>query len=98
MKEPWQPGETISIAIGQGYNLVTPLQLANAYSAFANGGTLWRPHLIKRIESTDGKIYKEFSPEKKGELGLSKKTIDILNQALWGVVNEQGGTGGPPGY
>ena len=93
MKEPWQPGETISIAIGQGFNLVTPLQLASAYSAFANGGTLWRPHLIKRIESTDGRIYKEFSPEKKGALGLSKKTIEIINKALWGVVNEPGGTG-----
>jgi penicillin-binding protein 2 len=93
MKEPWQPGETISISIGQGFDLVTPLQLASAYSAFANGGTLWRPHLIKRIESTDGKIYKEFLPEKKGELGLSKKTMEIINKALWGVVNEPGGTG-----
>jgi penicillin-binding protein 2 len=93
MKEPWQPGETISISIGQGFDLVTPLQLASAYGAFANGGTLWRPHLIKRIESTDGKIYKEFLPEKKGELGLSKKTMEIINKALWGVVNEPGGTG-----
>ena len=94
MKEPWQPGETISIAIGQGYDLVTPLQLVNAYSAFANGGTLWRPRLIKRIESIDGKTYKEFPPVKTGDLTLSKKTFDILSQALWGVVNEQGGTGG----
>ena len=93
IKEPWQVGETVSISIGQGYNLVTPLQLANAYSALANGGTLWRPHLIQRIELTDGSVYKEFLPEKKGELGLSKKTIDILDRALWGVVNEAGGTG-----
>jgi len=94
MKEPWQPGETISIAIGQGYNLVTPLQLANAYSTFANGGTVWRPRLIKRIESIDGKTHKEFAPVKNGNLTLSKNTFDILSQALWGVVNEQGGTGG----
>ena len=94
MKEPWQPGETISIAIGQGYDLVTPLQLVNAYSAFANGGTVWRPRLIKRIESIDGKTYKEFPPVKTGDITLSKKTFDILSQALWGVVNEQGGTGG----
>lgn len=94
MKEPWQPGETISIAIGQGYDLVTPLQLANAYGAFANGGTVWRPRLIKRIESIDSKTYKEFGPVKNGNLALSKNTFDILGQALWGVVNEQGGTGG----
>ncbi|KQC07738.1 MAG: hypothetical protein APR62_00345 [Smithella sp. SDB] len=92
-KSSWQMGETISTAIGQGFNLVTPLQLANAYSAFANGGTLWRPHLVKYIETTGGKLYKEFLPEKKGELKLSPKTIEILNGALWGVVNESGGTG-----
>jgi penicillin-binding protein 2 len=92
-KSPWQMGETTSISIGQGFNLVTPLQLANAFSAFANGGTLWRPRLVKYIESTDGKIYKEFSPEKEGELNLNPKTIEILNSALWGVVNEPGGTG-----
>jgi penicillin-binding protein 2 len=92
-KVAWQPGETISTSIGQGFNLTTPLQLANAFSAFANGGTLWRPHLVKYIESTDGKIYREFLPEKKGELKLSPKTVEILNSALWGVVNEPGGTG-----
>ncbi len=92
-KEAWLLGETISISIGQGFNLVTPLQLVNAYAAFANGGTLWRPQLIKRIELTDGSIYKEFLPEKKSELALSKKTIDIIGRALWGVVNEEGGTG-----
>ncbi len=92
-KEVWQLGETISISIGQGYNLVTTLQLANAFGAFANGGTLWRPYIVKQIESADGKVYKEFSPVKKGELNLSAKTIEILNDALKGVVNEPGGTG-----
>jgi penicillin-binding protein 2 len=92
-KEAWQMGETISIAIGQGFNLLTTLQLADAYSAFANGGTLWRPYLVKRIESTDGKVYKEFLPEKKRDLNLSPKTIEVINDALKGVVNEPGGTG-----
>jgi penicillin-binding protein 2 len=73
--------------------LVTPLQLVSAYSALANGGTLWKPQLVKSIETVDGKIYKEFLPEKKGELSLKKETIDFLARALWGVVNEQGGTG-----
>jgi penicillin-binding protein 2 len=92
-KEVWQMGETISISIGQGFNLLTTLQLANAFGAFANGGTLWRPYLVKKIESDDKKIYKKFSPVKKGELNLSAKTLEILNDALRGVVNEPGGTG-----
>jgi penicillin-binding protein 2 len=93
MKEPWQLGETISISIGQGFNLATPLQLAQAYSALANGGSLWRPHLVQRIELPEGALAKEYLPEKKGELPLSGQTIALLNRALWGVVNEPGGTG-----
>lgn len=93
MKEPWQLGETISTSIGQGFNLTTPLQLVQAYSAMANGGTLWRPRLVQRTEFSDGSIEKEYLPEKKGELALSRRTIDLINRALWGVVNEPGGTG-----
>lgn len=93
MKEPWLLGETISISIGQGFNLTTPLQLAQAYSALANGGTVWRPHLVSRIEMSDGSIVKKFLPEKKGELKLSQQTMVTLNRGLWGVVNEPGGTG-----
>lgn len=92
-KEAWQLGETISVSIGQGYNLITTLQLADAYAAFANGGTLWRPYLVKNIQTTNGKLYKEFSPQKKGDLGLSPKTMEVINDGLRGVVNEPGGTG-----
>jgi penicillin-binding protein 2 len=93
MKEPWQLGETISISIGQGFNLTTPLQLVQAYSTLANGGTRWRPHLVRRIELSDGSVEKEYLPEKKGELKLSQQTMAVLGSALWGVVNEPGGTG-----
>jgi penicillin-binding protein 2 len=93
LKEPWQPGETISLAIGQGYNLVTPLQLANFYAALANGGTLYRPWLVKQIESPDGDVIKEYGPEKSGALPFRPQTIAAINRALWGVVNEKGGTG-----
>ena len=93
MKEPWQQGETISISIGQGFNLTTPLQLVQAYSALANGGTRWRPRLIQRVISPDGTVLKEFLPEKTGEILLSQKTMAHLSQALLGVVNEPGGTG-----
>jgi len=60
--EPWYPGETISAAIGQGYNLVTPLQLLNVISAVANGGTLYKPQVAKRLEMPDGKVVQQFGP------------------------------------
>jgi len=92
-KEPWQIGETISVSIGQGYNLVTPLQLVTAYSALANGGTVWRPRLIERIEAVDGQVIKAFAPEKTSVVPISVHVIEQLKKALWGVVNEEGGTG-----
>ncbi|MBA4396183.1 MAG: penicillin-binding protein 2 [Syntrophus sp. (in: bacteria)] len=93
LKEPWQIGETISVSIGQGYNLVTPLQLVTAYSALANGGVVWRPRLIERIEDVDGAVIEAFVPEKKSGLSLSENVMEQLKKALWGVVNEEGGTG-----
>jgi len=93
-KKPWMMGETISASIGQGFNTVTPLQLASAYSAMANGGTLYRPHIVKRIESPDGRIVKVMKPEKKGSLPVSLQTLESLKGGLWGVVNEKNGTGG----
>lgn len=91
-KAPWHPGETISISIGQGYNLVTPLQLANVYAALANGGKLYRPRIVNKIFDRDGRIYREYQPDLLSRLPVAEKTIKIINQALWGVVNEQGGT------
>ena len=93
LKEPWQMGETISISIGQGFNLVTPLQLANVYAALANGGTFYRPRLVKQLESSDGRVVKEYGPEKQAALPVRPENIRIINRALWGVVNERGGTG-----
>ncbi len=92
-KEPWQLGETIPVSIGQGFNLVTPLQLANAFSALANGGVLWRPRIVKQIETVDGRVVKVFPPEKKSVLPVRSEYIEMIRQGLWGVVNEKGGTG-----
>ena len=92
-RQAWQAGETISLAIGQGFNLVTPIQLANVYAVLANGGNLYRPRLIKQIETPDRAVIKVYEPEKQGVLSVSPQNIQIINQALWGVVNEKGGTG-----
>ena len=93
LSAPWYPGETIPLAIGQGYNLITPLQLANAYAALANGGTLYRPRIVKQIESPDGRVIEAFPPQKIGLIPVKFRNIAIINKALWGAVNEAGGTG-----
>ena len=91
--EPWQKGETTSLSIGQGFSLVTPLQLLKVYCTIANGGILYKPRLVKRIETMDGRVVRKFSPEKERIIPVSRKNIDILRYALWGAVNEPHGTG-----
>lgn len=91
--EPWYPGETISAAIGQGYNLVTPIQLLNVISAVANGGTLYKPQIAKRLETPDGQVVQTFAPQRLGEIPARAETLRLVQQALWGVVNEPHGTG-----
>ncbi|MDM8535727.1 penicillin-binding protein 2 [Desulfobacterales bacterium HSG17] len=90
--EPWQGGETLSIAIGQGFNLVTPLQMAVFIAAVGNGGTLYRPRIVKTIENSDGKIVKKIDPEINGGLPASKETLEIVRRALLNVVQGDRGT------
>jgi len=88
----WQLGETLSCVIGQSYVLTTPIQLALSYATIANGGTLYRPYLIKEIFSNDGEILERGKSEKLSSINISKKTIDIVRKALYQVVNKPTGT------
>jgi penicillin-binding protein 2 len=89
---PWYKGETLSVSVGQGFMLSTPLQMARAFSAIANGGTLYKPMLVNKITNHEGEVVEEFAPEKKGTLPVSKKTLSLIRGALKGVVWEDGGT------
>ena len=88
----WQGGENLSIAIGQGYNLVTPLQMAVLYGAVANGGTLFRPRILKSIQTVEGKIVKTNGREIVGRLPVSRHNLDLVRKGLWGVVHNSHGT------
>lgn len=88
----WYEGETISVAVGQGYMLVTPLQLAAAYAAIANGGTLYVPQLVDEIDPSDGGPSRGFTPVAMGSLPISAKNLEVVREALIGVVHEDGGT------
>lgn len=90
---PWQSGESLSIAIGQGSNQVTPLQLVLAYASIANGGILYRPLCIDRIVTVEGRILKRFNPTIQGRAPLSRENIKSLRECLFGAVNSPSGTG-----
>lgn len=89
----WFPGETLPVAIGQGYLLMTPIQLVSMVATVANEGTIYRPHLVKRVVDPDGKTIKEFSPEVLGTTGISQVSFRKVKQGLFAVVNDPGGTG-----
>src|SRR3954468_13345002 len=92
----WYPSETISVAIGQGPLIVTPLQVANMMAAIANGGTVYRPHVVKMIEKvgSDGKVERlQVASEVLHKVTLAPKALETVKLGLWKVVNEEGGTG-----
>lgn len=89
----WFHGETLPVAIGQGYVLTTPIQLASMIATVANEGTIYRPHLVKRIVDSDGKPLRETKPEVIGTASFSKESFRLVKQGLFAVVNDPGGTG-----
>jgi penicillin-binding protein 2 len=84
--QQWLPGDTVNMAIGQGDMLVTPLQMASAYGAIANGGEVLRPRVMKRVLGNDGEPVLEPEPEVALTPKVSKKNLDIMQAALEGVV------------
>lgn len=93
-KEPWYPGETLSVAIGQGYMSVTPLQQALMVNTVANSGILVRPRILKGIISEIYKRTYEFPPVEIQRTGINAESLRLIKEALRGVVYNPGGTGG----
>lgn len=91
---PWSTGETLPIVIGQGYNAMTPMQMATLYSAIANGGSVWRPYVVKSVIDYTGRVVEKIEQNLISQTSLiSEKSFDIVRRALQAVVQEDGGTG-----
>jgi len=90
--EPWYSGDSVNMGIGQGYLLVTPLQLANMYSAIARSGILRTPLLVQRITSADGVVAQEFSVAEINPLPVSQATLEAIRGGLALVIADPGGT------
>jgi len=90
---PWQGGETLSVVIGQGFNLATPMQILSLISAVANGGVRYKPLVVSRIESPEGSLVKKQEAVPLGELPVSQQRLQLIRKGLFDAVNKPTGTG-----
>jgi penicillin-binding protein 2 len=87
----YTPGLVVNNSIGQGDVTVTPLQLAVAYAAIANGGRVMKPQLVREILDESGNVLQTFAPEQTADLGLPAEEVALMNEAL-SHVTDPGGT------
>lgn len=85
-------GHTLNTAIGQGDTEVTVLQLALAYAAVGNGGDLWLPQIVERVEAASGEVIASFPPNLRRRVKASVASLEQVKRGLWGVVNDPRGT------
>jgi penicillin-binding protein 2 len=94
----WEPGQAAIAAIGQGYVTATPLQLTNAYTALADGGTLYAPRLAAALVSPSGKVVQRISPPVVRRLPVASETLSYMRHALAGVVTSGTAAGAFAGF
>jgi penicillin-binding protein 2 len=90
-REIWYPGDTVSVGIGQGYTLVTPLQLASATATLANNGVAYKPHLVKEVRGAWNSENRFIAKEPIYDLNLDPAHLDLVKRAMVGVT-QPGGT------
>jgi penicillin-binding protein 2 len=87
----WYPGDTVSVGIGQGYTLVTPLQLAVATATLANNGVAYKPHLVKEVQSPRNSENRFIAKDPLYDLAIEPKNLDLVRRAMV-AVTQPGGT------
>jgi penicillin-binding protein 2 len=90
--EGWATGDSVNMAIGQGFVQVSPLQIATVLAAFANGGTIYQPKLIDRIGAGGGAPEEPWPVTENGRLPLGDEQIEVIKESLWNVANGPWGT------
>ena len=78
----WREYDTLDMSIGQGDNQYSPLQLANYIASIANGGTLYRPYLVKKVIDPQGNAIKEFNPQVKAKVNISDQNLQIIREGM----------------
>ncbi len=88
----WKPGNSVSLAIGQGFLETTPLQMAVAYAAIANGGYVVTPHVGLKVADGDGRVVRRIRVPAKKKVGMSKATLNVVRQGLRAAASSSVGT------
>jgi penicillin-binding protein 2 len=89
---PWSIGDNINLAVGQGDVQVTPLQLAVAYSAIANGGKVVRPHIGLDVQQADGTVLQRINPAPARSLNINPLYLETIRAGLRAAASQPGGT------
>lgn len=89
---PWSIGDNVNLAVGQGDVQVTPLQLAVAYAALANGGTIVRPHVGESVQNQDGTILQNINPPASRHIAINPLYLETIRQGLREAASQSGGT------
>jgi penicillin-binding protein 2 len=92
LKEPWYPGDSVTLAIGQSFLQATPIQMANAYSSIANDGVRRPPILVQKIVDVKGNVVKQFTAQPVGRLPVSSATLQAIHEGMRGVTSTPLGT------
>ena len=82
----YRAGDAVNFSIGQGDTIITPLQLATAYAAISNGGTLWKPRVAKAIVSPDGQLLERIKPQRASAVPVPDKVLRYIDTALQGTT------------
>ena len=88
----WNPGDATNLAIGQGFLLATPLQMANYASALANDGIVWKPRLVIELRDRDGKTLKTFAKTQAGSALAIPTDLSLIRDGMHAVTNDADGT------
>ena len=89
----WHEGETLSVAIGQGYDLATPLQIALMTTVVANGGTLYKPTVVEEVIDPDGRMVSSFKPVVLSQISGQGRNLKLVREGMIEAVNSRRGTG-----
>jgi penicillin-binding protein 2 len=90
--EEWTSSDSVQLAIGQSFLQVTPLQVARMAAAIGNGGTLYQPQIVDRVQSAEGEILSEFEPIVQGAVPVSPENLESIQEAMVGVIRDPHGT------